>query len=235
MINIIGKTLVVIHVALSVLAMTWAAALLLQFVDWGWKQPRLDVNERVPSELDKRTAAVNEAVRAQKMALAPVKKSKEDLFGAMSRYAQNHLYYRNELEKLRSYQGDAALVVKEPLTNQNVEGVDKSIVQYEKVLQGLQADNDKLVKENRDWTAKAQQITMQLGGLDETGKKVKVGLYDLLENEAQMQARIRFEKDYIQPQWAEALEQAQQFRERREGLQRALDRLQGDLGKRGKK
>ena len=39
-----------------------------------------------------------------------------------------------------------------------------------------------------------------------------------------MQARIRFEKSYLQPQWADALEEAQRLTERKGILENALQR-----------
>ncbi|MCI0682669.1 MAG: hypothetical protein L0Y71_11235 [Gemmataceae bacterium] len=246
MINVLGKVLVMIHVALSLLALTWAAAVFLQFVDWGWTTPRLVVSEHVPSELDKRLAAYNEAVKSRDRALPALKKSQEALFDAMDRYAQNHLFYRDELARLEK--SPDKLVVKEvaftdgaleldvrrtgkPVLKEDVPGMDKS---YLKELEGLakrRQEIDKLVAEHRDWTEKARVITAQLNGLDDDGNKTKVGLYELLEHEAQAQARIRFEKAYIQPQWADALKEAQDSTERRERLEQTLERLKTDLGK----
>lgn len=240
MMNIIGKVLVLIHVALSLLALTWAAAILLQFVDWGWTTPRLDVSEHVPSELDKRIAAFKEAERMRDLALPALKKSQNALYDAMDRYAQNHLFYREELARLEK--SPDKLVVQEiefdqagkPVLKQNIPDIDKSYVKELETLAKVQKDIDKLVAEHREWTEKARVITAQLNGLDDEGKKTKVGLYDLLEHEAQSQARIRFEKAYIEPQWADALKAAQDSIERREILERTLERLEKDLGKRKK-
>src|SRR5438067_1407990 len=103
MMNKIGKGLVLLHTALCLLALTWAGALLLQMVDWGWAQPRVtDTKERIASELDKRVAAVNEAVKARDRVLPALARSQEAWFDAMDRYGDNHLFYRNELEKLRT-------------------------------------------------------------------------------------------------------------------------------------
>src|SRR5262249_12083200 len=38
--NNLGKLMVLLHLALSMLALTWAASIFLQFTDWGWKEPR---------------------------------------------------------------------------------------------------------------------------------------------------------------------------------------------------
>jgi hypothetical protein len=250
MINTIGKTLVLIHVTLSLLALTWAGAILLQFVDWGWQKPRLDVSERVASELDKRIAAVEEAKKARDRVLPALKRSQDALFAAQDRYAVNHLFYRDELNRLEK--NPNALVVKEvkftegvavpeparigtPVLDQVVPGIDKSLVKYLEDLRKIRKDIDALVADHRNWTDQSKLITLQLNGMDEKGNKVKVGLYDLLENEAQTQARIRFEKDYIQPQWADSLEQAQQFSDRRAQLEENLKRLEKDLGVKGKK
>ena len=41
--NSLGKLLVLINLAASVLFMTFAGAIFLQKVDWGWKEPRKDI------------------------------------------------------------------------------------------------------------------------------------------------------------------------------------------------
>jgi hypothetical protein len=255
MMNKLGKTLVLIHVTISLLALAWVTALFLQFVDWGWKQPRVDdaTKEKIPSELDKRVTAVAEAVKERDRVLPSLKRSQDAWFDATDHYADNHFFYRNELERLQKYNGMAPLVVKEvkidngvvvldtksragkPVLDQAIADIDKSIAQYDEVLKGLNKQIDALEKESRETTEKAKIITKQLNGMDDEGKKTAVGLYDLLENEAQMQARIRFEKSYLQPQWAEALEKAQEFTERKAKLQQTLQRLRTDLSKGGKK
>ena len=50
--NKIGKTLVFLNLVLSLMALTWAGAIFLQQVDWGWKEPRKEIDGRVPSEID---------------------------------------------------------------------------------------------------------------------------------------------------------------------------------------
>lgn len=251
MMNYIGKTLVLIHVAISVLALAGAGAIWLRFVDWGWKEPRLDVSERVPSELDKRLAAVADAKRSAEAAVQPLKKSYEAWVAAMDRYGDNHLFYRNELQRLEKYAGAAPLVVKDvkiedkvvkldvdrigkPVMDQKVDDIDKSLEQYKDLLYGKDALSEQLkktAKELQALTEKSKLITAQLNGLDDKGEKTKVGLYDLLEDEAQTQARIRFEKEYLQPQWADAIKSAQDFVERRDRLAQALERLEKDLKK----
>ena len=68
--NRIGKTLVLLHTAVSIVALSWAVGLFFQFTDWGWKEARLKEGRRIPSEYDKRTAAFKEGVKARDIALA---------------------------------------------------------------------------------------------------------------------------------------------------------------------
>jgi hypothetical protein len=252
MMNTVSKILVMVHVGLSLLGLTWALALFFLAPDWGFKQPRMEATERVPSELDKRIAAAKQALKARDTVLPGVEKAHKDATLAMDRFAQNHLFYRAHLEELRSGEGaikakevkykDGELVLEAPGAPRvgkpqfdDVPGIDKSYLQYRKELtdteQGLYKQIQVVGEEVRDWIAKNNKVTFQLNGMDDAGKKVRVGLYDLLDLEAQMQTRIRFEKDYLQPQWADALEQAGRYAERRAYLEETLERLKKDLGK----
>jgi hypothetical protein len=247
--NTVGKSLVLVHVALSLLGMSWALALFLGAPDWGFKTPRMDATERVPSELDKRIAAYKQALKARDAVLPGVDKAQGAAQLAMHRFAENHRFYRRHLEELRSGEGD--IKVKEvkytggelnldvPRVGKpqfdDVPDIDKSLVQYRKELtdaeQGLYKQIHVLGEEVRDWIAKNNKVTFQLNGMDDAGKKVRVGLYDLLDLEAQMQARIRFEKEYLQPQWADAREQAGRYAERRARLEQTIERLEQALDK----
>jgi hypothetical protein len=251
MMNYIAKALVLIQVALSLLAMTWAAALCFLATDWGMTKPRLEATERAPSELDKRVAAAKQAFQARDMVVPGVEKAQDKLYGTMARFYKNHLFYRNTLAQLRS--GTGPIQVKEikfendaPVFDADVAGIDKSYLEYRKELLGKtdKSEDDPealyhklmvLNEEVRDLIQKNEKLTRQLNGTDAAGKKVQLGLYDLLEHEAQMQTQIRFEKQYLEPQWASALEQRRSFEERRGGLERTLERLREALGGKEKK
>lgn len=246
MLNYIAKALVFVQVGLSLLAMTWAASLYFLATDWGMTKPRLEGTERVPSELDKRVAATKQAFQARDMVVPNVEKAQNQLYQTMTRFARNHLFYRNTLAQLRG--GSGAIQVKEikfanddPVFDAEISGIDKSYLEYRKELLGktdkseddpealyhkLQVVNEEV----RDLIQKNEKLTRQLNGTDAAGKKVQLGLYDLLEHEAQMQTQIRFEKQYLEPQWASALEQRRTFEERRAGLERTLERLKEAKG-----
>ena len=49
MFNAFGKTLVLLNLAASMMALTWAAAISArQHMDFGWKEPRKDMDSRSP-------------------------------------------------------------------------------------------------------------------------------------------------------------------------------------------
>ena len=248
MMNYLGKFLVFAQVALSLLAVTWAAALYFLATDWGLKTPRVDATERVPSELDKRIATVKQAFQARDMVVPGVEKAQAKLYGSMARFARNHQFYRNLLEQVRTGSGPLQLKEVKFINDAaafdaaaDIPGIDKSYREYRKELLGKtdkseedpEALYNKLMVMNesvRDLIQKNEKLTRQLNGTDAAGKKVQLGLYDLLEHEAQMQIQIRFEKQYLEPQWAAALEQARVFGERREALERTLERLREAVG-----
>src|SRR5439155_2189 len=68
--------------------------------DWGWKEPRAELGLRVPSEYDKRVGAFREAAKAAAIALPAVRPAQASVLEAKDRFAQNHLYYEQELARL---------------------------------------------------------------------------------------------------------------------------------------
>jgi hypothetical protein len=234
--NRIGKTLVLINTAASFVALAWALGLYFQFTDWGWKEPRSEFGLRVPSEFDKRSAAFKEAVKARDLALPALATGWKGLREAQERFPQNHLYYKQELARLQSAtepieiktisRKDGTLVldtgakpIGKPALGDKLEGLTKSYDGYLTELKEINEKIDAEVKEVGKWVAKAQEITNALGG--------KTGIYDLLETEKKAQDQARFEKEYLQPIWASARNQAEVLSDRRDSLENALARLRG--------
>ena len=243
LINKLGKGLVLAHTALSIVALAWAAGVYFQFTDWGWKEPRADMGLRVPSEYDKRVATFREAAKAVASALPAVRPAQTALLEASERFAQNHVYYEQELARLRSSSEPLEVrqvkrpialdtqgkVIGRPVFEEKIEGITKSYDSYRADLSSINQDIDKELKQIREWIEKEQKITLTLTGKDDQGKQVKntVGIYGLLELEKKAQDAARLEKDYLQPIWAETIEKANQAGELRERLQATLDRLRG--------
>src|SRR4051794_16614232 len=144
--NRIGKGLVLLRAAISILALSWAAGLFLQFTDWGWKEPRTDLGLRIPSEYDKRVAAFKEAVKARDLAMPAMQPARARLREAEERFGPNHLFYVQELARLRSspdpievrYVKRAGPIVLDtpdkpigrPVLEEKVEGIAKSFDAY---------------------------------------------------------------------------------------------------------
>jgi hypothetical protein len=236
--NRIGKSLVLANTAASIIALSWAAGVYFQFTDWGWKEPRSELGLRIPSEYDKRTAAFNEAKRARDMAIPALAPAWASLHAAEERFPQNHLFYKQELARLRSAtdpievkqiskKGGPVVLdtpgkpIGKPVLEDKVEGVTKSYDAYLADLKNINEQIKKEIVQIRDWTAKAEKITFQLGGKD----KNTVGIYDLVEAEKKAQDQARSEKDYLQPIWASARNQAEVLSELREHLEEQLKRL----------
>jgi hypothetical protein len=244
--NRVGKGLVLVHTVASIVALAWAAGLFLQFTDWGWKEPRAELGFRIPSEYDKRAAAFKEAITARDIAVTALVPARLALREAQERFPQNHLFYEKELVRLRSatepievkaIAKDAGPIVLDtpgkplgvPVFDKKIEGITKSLDAYAADLKKINADIDNEVKEIRAWTEKARTITILLDGKDDTGKAAPntVGIYALLEGEKKAQDQARFEKDYLQPIWANARRDAETFVSRRAGLEQTLNELRG--------
>lgn len=121
MINLLGKTLLVIYVAGSIMLMTFAGALYLNAVDYGWKQPRqvyIDSEARkpaenaaVPSRFDKREAAVRKVTRQKWESLLRLGQAQASYQEIEPFLADNRLKGDAELAKLEN--GPGEFVVKD--------------------------------------------------------------------------------------------------------------------------
>lgn len=257
--NTLGKFLVFVQVVFSVLATTFAGAIYLQKIDWGWKEPRKDLYLRVPSEIDKRTAAVIEALRIKEMAMGKadmpgtLKASQAALAEAEPRFAQNHIWYAQNLVKLRSgpdpfdINADPVKEVKivggvvqldtpidkpragRPVLENPLPAIEKSYDKYAEDLKKIQDDIDKVEVNIKQLIAKEKETTFKLTGKDDAGMVVRIGLYTLFVDEKHMQDQMKFETDYLQPLWVEALDRAELFYERRERLEKTLAGMTGEL------
>jgi hypothetical protein len=239
--NNIGKTLVLINLALSLLFLALGLSIFLQQLDWGWKEPRKDVTgtARLASEIDQRTAAVNDALKAIELVRAPLKNAADNLaqVEAGPWFAANHLWYRDTLADLRS--SSRPLDVKEIKYNkgalvldgralgrpvlQDSIGLVKSYEAYGRDLVAVQKEIDQAQKDIKDLVAEEQKLTYQVSGKDNAGKDV--GILALLEKEHQLQVRLKFEKDYLLPRWVGALDEVDLFLERRQRLDATLEKL----------
>lgn len=238
--NKIGKGLVLVHTALSVLGLSWAAGLFLQFIDLGWKEPRKEFdNSRIASKYDVSRAAEVQAIKARDLVIFKVKPAQDALLAAMERFSGNHLFYVEELSRLRSspdaievkalkYNDGLVLdtpgkAIGKPVLEEKVEGISKSFESYSAELKKINEDIDKVSKDVRKWTEATKDITFQLTGKDDAGKVVARGLYSLLEEEKLAQDQALFEKEYLQPIWARAREEATLFMDRRIRLEQTLE------------
>jgi hypothetical protein len=252
--NFIGKGLVVVHTLLSLAGLTLAIVIYFEFIDWGRAEPRIVRGEssakgsggdlRIASEYDKSRLIFDDAVVGRDLAVAPVPMVEASLREAELRFAGNHLFYVDELERLRTAQGDIEVKgirpegvptdtpgkpIGKPLLEVKVDGVSKSYTTYLQDLKTEQAQLDKVQDEIRQWVEKDKQLSLELTGKDETGKKLMHGLYELLDQEYQTQQRLKEEREYLQPQWATAIEDARRFGVRRSSLEATLAGLEKAL------
>jgi hypothetical protein len=239
MINILGKTLVFLTLAGALFGLTWALGIYFQKVDWGWKEPRKELDQRVASEIDKRIAANDQALRAIELVMPAVPRAQDKLLTAQKQFPQNHLFYVAELKRLR--EGPDPLDVKAVQYDGGVLKLDTPVigkpvlaeqVEVAKSRDGLEVDLASVMKgiekssqEIAGWIAKEKDLTFKLTGRDDTDKIGKTGLYTLLEEETKALNQARFEKDYLEPLTVRAMQQAQTQRQRKQRLQATLDRI----------
>jgi hypothetical protein len=252
MINNLGKGLVLVTLAVSGLFLAWTIAVFLQSTDWGWKDPRKDLGERIPSEIDKRMAALNEAIKFGARAKASAKSAEDTLALAQKDFPRNVLLYQSKLKELRSGEGkinvmelkyDNGVLVRDPKSPQVgdpksaratagpvfdpvVPGAEKSALGYYADFKKVQAAIAATSVEIQKLTEKEKEMTVNLiGQKDEDGKLVKAGMYELLEKEKKTQEQVKEEMEYLQPLWVQGLMDAQKLLARMGGLDQRLIEL----------
>ncbi|MEI7683617.1 MAG: hypothetical protein WCL32_01220 [Planctomycetota bacterium] len=241
-----GRSLVIGTTALSLVFMTWAVMVYLQFNDFGWKEARKiwetkDSGYRVASKLDKRTAVLHELYRQKERALPAVKPSLDTLAETMEFFPKNHQFFKAEMEKLRTSDeaiapkqlirkdGDLVLETPEkpllgkPAMKTPVGGIEKSTKTVTNERNKILEEVEKMTPEIADLVKKSDEITIQLyGSKDDKGASLDIGLYEVLENETTLQDKIRTEKDDITPRYVDAERRAATFRSRFEGMLRQV-------------
>lgn len=247
--NLLGKSLVLVQLALGVGFLGWAATIFAYPVDLGWKEPRrawVDPpegkkdNERIASEIDKRAAAVKKAAEAKQRALARVELAQKDLADVEHKFWRHHLAYRAEIARLQSadgkidvrnilFEGGVPTLDAKNSTGLAYEkkavGVDLSIAKLLDVLGKRQGEIKSVQEDIKKILEKELEITRYLSGKDENDKQANPGLYGLLDEEASKQRKLKEEYDYLQPLWVRELNAAQILLERRARLEKRLKEL----------
>src|SRR5262245_8199793 len=106
MMNKIGKFLVILNTAASLCALGLAAGIFFQYADWGWKEPRKELDYRVASEYDKRAAAAKELEKARNLVLPTALPAHAQLREAQNIFGFNHMFYVRDLDELQKAPGD---------------------------------------------------------------------------------------------------------------------------------
>jgi hypothetical protein len=240
----LGKILVLLTVALS-----WGLAILVlaahtQAIDFGWKEPRKDIDRKpIPSEVKKRQQEIDLAAAAAPRAQAALRAARKNLQEAQSQYPQNHLWYNEQLALLlRSpnpikveeikldAKGKMALLPQSPIGRPVLDGVVPGLTKSEQGLwaeyQDLQSQIDVQVTTLQKLDQERKAITLRMSPIkDGEGKVVRKGLDDLADVEAQLQLKLREEIDRVRPLWTRELANAQLLLDRKMILQRRLDEL----------
>ncbi|MBM4071846.1 MAG: hypothetical protein FJ271_23415 [Planctomycetes bacterium] len=218
MMNRLGKLLVLVNLAMSLLFLALALAIFFQAIDWGWKEARKELGSRVASEIDKRSAAVVGAYRTVALLAPGLKNSQDSLAETEPFLGNNHLWYREQLKQLQS--ADKDIVVKEikfnekegapvvdgpkgkrrgkPVFDEPIPDITKSYASYVRDLDMKQKEIDDSDADIRKLVEEERQLTLKLNGTADKDKAGKLGLYALLEKEADAQANIYSEKEYLE-------------------------------------
>ncbi len=252
--NHLGKALVLLNLAISIVLLAWAAMLFLQPVDWGWKEARKvwkehsegtkAANERIAAKIDERIAAYAKLADNRFRALAGVNQAQKSLQEMETGFGENRRFYNKELARLLASK-DAAIDVKEvkvgkdgqvelvkaqpwglPTFTAALPGITQSYAGYLGDLEKNLAVMKVYGDKITDWVAKKEKLTVKMNGIFKAdGTKQVPGEYDLIEGEVVAQRKLKDELAYLQPIWVRELYNAQLLRARREGLEKRLIEL----------
>lgn len=245
MMNRLGKLLVLFNLAMSMLFLALALAIFFQAIDWGWKEARKELGSRVASEIDKRAAAVLGAQRVVSLLTPTLKNAQDNLTDVEPYLGNNHLWYREQLKQLQSADKDIAvkeikftekegtLVVDgpkgkrygKPVLDEPLPDVTKSYASYVRDLNAKQKEIDDSDAEIRKLVEEEKQLTLKLNGTAEKDKVGKLGLYALLEKEADAQANARAQKEYIERKLANVQQEHDLYIGRQRQLEQTLARM----------
>jgi hypothetical protein len=252
MVNVLAKSLVLVHTILSVAAMSWAIMLFLDAKDFGWKEPNKEVlvydaegnpkeSVRHASAIDKSQAALIESKNSRDLTYAYVKPALDQIRGNEAYLANNHLHYRAELKRLQYAPGElevkkfqeGGLILDTPNSNLGKPTQEeKPLANIKKSYQAYGDDLTRILKEEHDVDAEIQSDTLKtkalvakMTGTDETNKYVQPGLYQLTDLEFKAQTQLKISISDIKPRWSQAIENARLYQSQRNGLEQTLEKL----------
>ncbi len=235
-----GKIMVFLTLALSCIFTAYALVVFTQSPNWGWdkaKAPK-EFGQPVPSELDKRKAALERLAAERARALAALETARKNLALAEKNIAKNQLWYAQELEKVQAgkdfdiksiQKNDAGLWEKEDADGKPKFGkvvAKKTYENYLTELRGLMVEITKLKDDVDASIVKQKNLTEQLdGATDKMGKKQK-GLYALIEVERNVQKRALEELEELKPSYFQELVDSQLLLKRQESLLHRIKQLE---------
>src|SRR5262249_28745261 len=208
------------------------------------KEPRKVLEQRVPSEIDKRMAAVAEAYQAlytvqevNPKSGSALGRAQYDLRSAEDRFGPNHRVYLATLKYIRTEPKPIKVPeilmkggtpeLDPPLIGVPKFGKDAPLIQnstatYKDQLKKIHDEINGVAKQIGELTAKEKEQILRLLG-DPDGKLPKVGLYELREIERKRLDSIKAEIQYLKPKVQETRSEAAGYIERRAALEDKLE------------
>jgi hypothetical protein len=201
MINLLGKTLALVHVGLSLALLGLAGVVYLRAVDLGWKEPLRyyrqskdnKENVLVPSLFDKREAAVRTYSRFKRDQLASLARAHASLSEVGMDLGENYLQGEEQLARVENAEdkivifdikyNDAGGVVLKPgsrglgfplLEVPLAGGFDRSYAGYLALLQSVDARMKDIQEKTSDLITKEKEVTDRLiGEADKGGEPIR--------------------------------------------------------------
>lgn len=235
----LGKTLVLVIVALSIPCFLFGLGIYSYSIDWGWTTDytRKVFDQKIASEIGKRQAVLAELADAQNRALIAWKRAQTELAKTESTIASRQLQYTRELERIQAGESISVedlnhqkpwLFKKNPRTGKPFFDSDatKSYHGYITDLNAVLTKVNTVRTQINKVMADQKRLTEELIGKDEGGGKQGKGLYALITMEQDVQKRAREEVNDLKPLYYQELIAGQVLRDRQDSLRYRLQELE---------
>jgi hypothetical protein len=242
-----GKIMVLTTVAFSLVFCAYALAIYVQPINWGWaaKYKQKEFGKDVPSELEKRQAALKKLADEKERAVRAWTAASDTLAQTEAKIAYNQYWYAQQLERIQS--GKDADVGKDPIKDLKYDA--KGLVELDtpkdrtgkpvfdrvvakKAYDSLVKDlNNLLTKIARvrddiaDIIKEEKNLTEELNGVIDAKGKQQKGLYALIDFERAVQNRAKEELEDLKPNYYQELVDSQLLLKRQASLKFRLNQL----------
>jgi hypothetical protein len=230
---IIGKILVLLTVAISLVLFVFAFGVFTNSIDWGWKPEfaRQEFGTKIASEFDKRKAVLKDLDESKTRFLDGWTKARVNLIKTEEHIAEAQLRYVDELNRIQSAKTAvkiADLKKRIPWTTEPkfTDETTKSFTTYVGEINNLTKEINQVRDDIATIIDKEKDVTEKLIGKEEQKGKRDKGIYALIDLEKAVQRRAQEEMADLRELYVQELVDSQSYVDRQDSLRRRLHELE---------